>query len=124
MESLPVVRYRPRRAGARSRRFRDVATVHSSIVETRRENFPRYVGSRSFPRVVNVFNFAARNVGRKVKFVHFSREDAAATTRADVELPCMARVLSKVVRSGSRKESADGVAAGGLHLSRRRPPCG
>ena len=86
-------------AYARSRRFRDVSAVHNSIVETYREDFPKYVGSRSLPRIVNVFNFAARNVGRKVKYIHFSREDAAAATRADIELLCMARVLSKVVHS-------------------------
>ena len=84
-------------AFARTRRFRDVAAVHNSIVETYREDFPKYVGSRSLPRVVNVLNFAARNVGRKVKYIHFSREDPAAATRADIELLCMARVLSKVV---------------------------
>ena len=84
---------------ARSGRLRDVAAVHNSIVETCREDFPKYVGSRSLPRVVNVFDFAARNVGRKVKYIHFSREAAAAATRADIELLCMARVLSKVVHS-------------------------
>ena len=49
--------------------------------------------------MVNVFNFAARNVGRKVKYVHFSKEDSAAATKARIELLCMARVLAKVVRS-------------------------
>ena len=87
------------RTFARSRRFRDVSEVHNSIIDTYREDFPKYVGSRSLPRVVNVFNFAARNVGRKVKYIHFSREDKAATTKADIDLLCMARVLSKVVHS-------------------------
>ena len=86
-------------AFARSRRFREVSAVHNSIVETYREDFPKYVGSRSLPRVVNVFNFAARNVGRKVKYIHFSREDPAAATRDGIELLCLARVLSKVVHS-------------------------
>ena len=84
---------------ARSRRLRDVGEVHASIIDTYREDLPKYAGSRSLPRIVNVFNFAARNVGRKVKYIHFSREDKAATTRADIELLCMARVLSKVVHS-------------------------
>ena len=86
-------------AFARSGRLRDVGEVHSSIIDTYREDFPKYVGSRSLPRIVNVFNFAARNVGRKVKYIHFSRDDRAAATRADIELLCMARVLSKVVHS-------------------------
>ena len=87
------------RAFARSRRLRDAGEVHRSIIDTYREDFPKYVGSRSLPRIVNVFNFAARNVGRKVKYIHFSREATAATIRADIELLCMARVLSKVVHS-------------------------
>ena len=86
-------------AFARSRRLRDAGEVHRSIVDTYREDFPKYVGSRSLPRIVNAFNFAARNVGRKVKYIHFSREATAATVRADIELLCMARVLSKVVHS-------------------------
>lgn len=86
-------------AFAGSRRFREVSAVRNSIVETYRDDFPQYVGSRSLPRVVNVFNFAARNVGRKVKYVHFSREDPAAATRNGIELLCMARVLSKVAHS-------------------------
>ena len=86
-------------AYARTRRLRDVGDVHNSIIDTYREDFPKYVGSRSLPRIVNVFNFSARNVGRKVKYIHFSREEKAATTRTDIELLCMARVLSKVVHS-------------------------
>ena len=86
-------------AFARSRRLRDAGEVHRSIIDTYREDFPKYAGSRSLPRIVSVFNFAARNTGRKVKYIHFSREATAATTKADIELLCMARVLSKVVHS-------------------------
>ena len=86
-------------AFARSHRLRDVSDVHNSIIETYREDFPRYVGSRSLPRIAGVFHLAARNVGRKVKYIHFSRDDRAAAIRADIELLCMARVLSKVVHS-------------------------
>ena len=86
-------------AYARTRRFRDAVEVHTSIIDTYREDFSKYIGSRSLGRIVNVFNFAARNVGRKVKYIHFSREDKAAATKADIELLCLARVLSKVVHS-------------------------
>ena len=88
-------------AFARFGRLREVSAVHNSIIETYREDFPKYVGSRSLSRIVNVFNYAAGNVGRKVKYVRFSREDPAATIRADIELLCLARVLSKVVHSHS-----------------------
>ena len=86
-------------AYARSQRFRDTSEVHRSIIDTYREDFPKYVGSRSLARIVNAFNFAARNVGRKVKYIHFSREDKAATIKVDIELLCLARVLSKVMHS-------------------------
>ena len=84
---------------AHSGRLRDITEVHNSIIDTYREDFPKYVGSQGLAGVVNVFNFAARNVGRKVKYVHFSKEDNAAATKARIELLCMARVLAKVVRS-------------------------
>ncbi len=86
-------------AYAGTQRFRDTTDVHRSVIDTYREDFPKYVGSRSLSRIVNAFNFAARNVGRKVKYIHFSREDRAATIKADIELLCMARVLSKVTHS-------------------------
>ncbi len=84
---------------ARSGRLRDIAEVHNAIIDTYREDFPKYVGSQGLAGMVNVFNFAARNVGRKVKYVHVSTEDTAAATKARIELLCMARVLAKVVRS-------------------------
>ncbi len=73
--------------------------MHNAIVDTYREDFPKYVGSQGLAGMVNVFSFAARNVGRKVKYVHFSTEDTAAATKARIELLCMARVLAKVVPS-------------------------
>ena len=33
---------------ARTRRFRDISEVHRSIIDTYREDFPKYAGSRSF----------------------------------------------------------------------------
>ncbi len=84
---------------AQSKRLRDVSDVHNSIIETYREDFPKYIGSRNLSRIQNVFNFAARNVGKKVKYSQFSNEDKSATIKTDIELLCMARVLSKVVHS-------------------------
>lgn len=86
-------------AFARSGRLRDIAEVHNAIIDTYREDLSKYVGSRDLAGMVNVFNFAARNVGRKVKYVHFSKEDKAAATRTRIERLCMARVLAKVVHS-------------------------
>ena len=87
------------RTYAQSKRLRDVSEVHNSIIETYREDFPKYIGSRKLARIQAVFNFAARNVGNKVKYSQFSNQDKSATIKADIELLCMARVLSKVVHS-------------------------
>ena len=84
---------------ADSKRLKDVSDVHNSIIETYREDFPKYVGSRNLARIQNVFNFAARNVGNKVKYSQFSNQDKSATIKTDIELLCMARVLSKVIHS-------------------------
>ncbi len=82
-----------------TRRLKDISEVHNSIIDTYRDDFQKYIGSRSLSRIQNVFNFAARNVGKKVKYSQFSHQDKSATIKRDIELLCMARVLSKVVHS-------------------------
>jgi len=84
---------------AYSRQLKDVSEVHNSIIETYREDFSKYIGSRNLIRIQNVFNFAARNVGQKVKYSQFSSQDKSATIKSDIELLCMARVLAKVIHS-------------------------
>ena len=84
---------------AHSKKLKDVSEVHNSIIETYREDFPKYVGSRSLVRIQHVFNFAARTVGNKVKYSQFSSQDQSVTIKKDIELLCMARVLSKVIHS-------------------------
>jgi predicted AAA+ superfamily ATPase len=84
---------------ADTRSYRDVSDVHNSIIETYREDFPKYAGSRNLSRMLNVFNFAARNVGIKVKYTHISKHDQSVTIKKDVELLTMARVINKVVHS-------------------------
>jgi len=84
---------------ANLKRIRDVAEVHNSIIETYRDDFPKYTGTRNLNRIQQVFNFAARNVGKKVKYSHFSSDHQSAVIKTDIELLCMARVLSKVVHS-------------------------
>lgn len=84
---------------AKTRSYRDVSEVHHSIIETYREDFPKYANSRNLNRMLNVFNFAARNVGVKVKYSNISSHDQSITIKKDLELLCMARVISKVIHS-------------------------
>ena len=86
-------------AFVRSQKFKEVSAVHHSIIDTYRDDFPKYAGARNLSRMVNVFNFAARNVGKKVKYSNISKHDQSATIKKDIELLCMARVVSKVIHS-------------------------
>lgn len=86
-------------AFAETRSYQPVSEVHNSIIETYREDFPKYGKNRDHNRMLDVFNFTARNVGVKVKYSNISREDQSATLKKDLELLCMARVISKVIHS-------------------------
>ncbi len=79
--------------------LRDVSDVHANIVDTYRDDFPKYAARRDMTRMLRVFNFAARQPGRKVKFSNISPNDQSATIRRDIELLTMARVASKVTHS-------------------------
>jgi predicted AAA+ superfamily ATPase len=82
---------------AESRQLKRVSEVHNAVIETYRDDFPKYIGSRKLSRIQQVFNFAARNIGKKVKYSQFSNQEKSATIKKDIELLCMARLLSKVI---------------------------
>ena len=84
---------------AETRSYKDVSAVHNSIIDTYRDDFPKYAGSRNLNRMLNVFNFAARNVGVKIKYSNISPQDQSVTIKKDIELLSMARVVSKVIHS-------------------------
>jgi predicted AAA+ superfamily ATPase len=84
---------------AESQSYKAVSEIHNSIIETYRDDFPKYAGSRNLYRMLNVFNFAARNVGIKIKYSNISSQDQSATIKKDIELLAMARVIGKVVHS-------------------------
>ncbi len=84
---------------AESHSYKDVSEVHNSIIETYRDDFPKYAGSRNQNRMLNVFNFAARNVGVKIKYSNISAQDQSVTIKKDIDLLTMARIVGKVVHS-------------------------
>lgn len=84
---------------AETQSYKQVSTVHNSIIETYLEDFPKYIGSRNLNRMRKVFHFIARNVGKKIKYSNISPEDQSATLKKDIDLLTMARVIGKVTRS-------------------------
>ena len=87
------------KAYAESRHLRAVSTVHAGIIDTWRDDFPKYAARRDLTRMLRVFNFAARHAGRKVKYSNVSADDQSATIRRDIDLLAMARVIAKVTHS-------------------------
>ena len=87
------------RVYAESRSLRAVSAVHAGIIDTWRDDFPKYAARRDLTRMLRVFNFAARQVGRKVKYSNVSPDDQSATIRRDIDLLAMARVIAKVTHS-------------------------
>jgi predicted AAA+ superfamily ATPase len=84
---------------ADSRSYKKVSTIHNSIIETYLEDLPKYAGSRNLHRMRNVFNFAVRNVGKKIKYSNISSQDQSVTIKKDLELLSMARIIGKVTHS-------------------------
>jgi predicted AAA+ superfamily ATPase len=84
---------------AQTKKLRDAGLVHQSIIDTYRDDFPKYIGSRNSTRMLHVFSHAAKTVGKKVKYSSFSKEDQSSTIKGDIELLCLARILTKVEHS-------------------------
>ena len=76
-----------------------VAAVHAGIVDTWRDDFPKYAARRDLTRMLRVFQYAARHPGRKVKYSNVSPDDQSATVRRDIDLLEMARVIARVTHS-------------------------
>ena len=87
------------KVSAESENLRAVSGVHASIIDTWRDDFPKYAARRDLTRMLRVFNFAARHAGRKVKYSNVSPDDQSATIRRDIDLLVMARVVAKVTHS-------------------------
>ena len=84
---------------AESASLREVSGVHTGIIDTYRDDFPKYAARRDLTRMLRVFNFAARHAGRKVKYSNVSADDRSATIRRDIDLLAMARVIARVTHS-------------------------
>src|SRR5207249_310309 len=55
---------------AATRKFTDANEVHESVVETYKSDFIKYGEKKDILKLHHVFDFAARNVGKKVKYVN------------------------------------------------------
>ena len=82
-----------------SERLREVSSVHASVLDTYRDDFPKYAARRDMARMLCVFNFAVRQTGPKVGYSKISPDSSSATTRDDIDLLAKARVVARVTHS-------------------------
>lgn len=87
------------RVYAETGNLNEVSRVHAAIIETYRDDFPKYAARRDLARMLSVFNFAALNAGRKVKYSNIFPDQQSATLRRDIDILAMARVIAKVTHS-------------------------
>ena len=73
-----------------------VQEIHRSIVETYQDDFAKYANHSELVRLQRIFSQVPRNIGKKVKYVNFSREERSRETKAAIELLCRAQVCTKV----------------------------
>ncbi|MGA7537495.1 MAG: AAA family ATPase [Steroidobacteraceae bacterium] len=84
---------------ARTGKLGEVSAVHTDLIQTYREDFQKYARSRNLARMQHVLEFAARNVGTKVKYASILKDAHSSTLRQDIELLAMARLVSKVLHT-------------------------
>lgn len=83
----------------KNRKPREASDVHRSILDTYRDDFPKYIGSRNLSRFLKVFSYSVRSVGMKVKYSNFSADHQSASIKSDIEILCLARILNRVTHS-------------------------
>ena len=79
--------------------LQEVADVHRSIAETYLDDFSKYARQKDLLLLQKVFRFIPRNLGNKVKYSSFSRNDRSKDVRNAIELLSKARVCHAVYHS-------------------------
>ena len=77
----------------------EAAAVHRRIVSTYEDDFAKYARQRELALLQHVFRQLPRQVGQKVKYVNFSREERARDVKSAIEHLVKARVCSRVCAS-------------------------
>ncbi len=76
--------------------FQDAGAVHRRIVTTYEDDFSKYARRDRLALMQRVFRLIPRYVGRKVKYVHYSREERSRDVKTAIELLANARVCHRV----------------------------
>lgn len=74
----------------------EAARVHGRIVSTYEDDFAKYARRNDLMRLQRIFRMIPQQVGKKVKYVNFSREDRSREIKAAIDLLAKARVCTRV----------------------------
>lgn len=77
----------------------EVSSVHRSIVSTYEDDFAKYARRRELARLQRTYRMIPRQVGKKIKYVNFSREDRSRDIKDAIDLLEKARVCIRVFAS-------------------------
>lgn len=79
--------------------LQEVTSVHRRIVSTYEDDFGKYARLNKLALLQRTFRMLPRQVGQKVKYVHYSRENRSREVKAIVDLLAKARVCYPVFAS-------------------------
>jgi predicted AAA+ superfamily ATPase len=79
--------------------LQEASSVHRRIVTTYEDDFAKYARRRELVRLQRTFRMIPRQVGKKIKYANFSREDRSRDVKTTIELLEKARVCIRVFAS-------------------------
>ena len=79
--------------------LRDVSDVHSSILDTYKDDFAKYAKKQDLLLLHRALAYGARAVGERVKYVEISRDEPSRTLKYILDLLCYAKLMDRVYHS-------------------------
>lgn len=79
--------------------LQEAAVVHDSIVSTYEDDFAKYARQKELALLQRVYRLIPMNVGRKIRYVNFSRENRSRDVKGAIEMLSKARVCCQVFAS-------------------------
>ena len=80
-----------------SNSLEEASSVHRRIVSTYEDDLAKYARRKDWVRLQQTFKMIPRQVGQKIKYVNFSREDRSRDIKSAIDLLEKARVCIRVV---------------------------
>jgi uncharacterized protein len=84
---------------AQTRKLENVSKVHKSILESYFDDIPKYGGQRDLMRMRKVLQYCGTHFSQRIKYSNIDNSEQANTLKKDIELMCMAGLITKVTHS-------------------------